>query len=116
MLVLFLSTLPRLAPSVRPRVYGYLPLLREAGIEARVEPFLSEAAFRRFYRTGPAGFLWKAAGSLAGYARRRGLLSHLAGVDAVVVHREAVPRGNRRVLSRIRAAARCWREDRVRVS
>ncbi len=87
---------------MRPRVYGYLPALREAGIEARVEPFLSDAAFARFYAPGPAGFLWKAAGSAAGYARRRRLLSDLGGYDAILVHREAVPRGNRPVLRRLR--------------
>lgn len=101
MKVLFLSTLPREAPSVRPRVFAYLPALREAGIEAEVSPFLGDAAFRRFYDPGLGGLLWKAAGSVAGYARRT---FRLAGdADAVVIHREAVPRGNRWILRRLRA-------------
>lgn len=102
MQALFLSTLPREAPSVRPRVYSYLPALAAAGIEARVSPFLGPAAFRRFYRTGLEGFLWKAGGALAGYTRRAGLFLRRPRADVVVVHREAVPRGNRPVLRRLR--------------
>jgi glycosyltransferase involved in cell wall biosynthesis len=102
--ILVLSTLPREAPSVRPRVYLYLPALREAGIEAVVSPFFGEAAFRRFYRTGLAGFLGKAAAAVAGYARRAREMTRLGGFDAVLVHREAVPRGNRWILGRLRAS------------
>jgi len=76
--------------------------LREAGIEGVVEPFLSDAAFRRYYDPGPGGFLRKAAGVAAGYARRRALLGRLEGFDAVFVHREVVPRGNRPVLRRLK--------------
>jgi glycosyltransferase involved in cell wall biosynthesis len=100
--VLFLTTLPREAPSVRPRVYSYLPALLEAGIEGSVSPFLSEAAFRRFYRPGLPGLLWRAAGSVGGIARRSRELAGGATADAVVIHREAVPRGNRKVFSRLR--------------
>jgi glycosyltransferase involved in cell wall biosynthesis len=83
-------------------VYSYLPALLEAGIEGSVSPFLSEAAFRRFYRPGLPGLLWKAAGSVGGLAKRSRELSGQATADAVVIHREAVPRGNRRVFSRLR--------------
>jgi glycosyltransferase involved in cell wall biosynthesis len=101
--VLFLSTLPREAPSARPRVFAYLPALREAGIEARVSPFLGDAAFRRFYRPGLEGLIWKAGGALTGYARRAVQLTAGVGADVVVIHREAVPRGNRWVLGRLKA-------------
>jgi glycosyltransferase involved in cell wall biosynthesis len=84
-------------------VYGYLPALREAGIRARVSPFLGDAAFRRFYRTGAAGLLWKGAGAAAGYLRRAARLHLGAAPDLAVIHREAVPRGNRWVLRRLRA-------------
>ena len=87
---------------MRPRVYGYLEALREAGIEGRVAPFLSDAAFRRFYDPGPGGVLWKAAGTAAGYVRRWRLLSRLDRYDVVVVHREVVPRGNGPVLRRLK--------------
>ena len=102
MKVRFLSILPREAPSVRPRVYAYLPALAEAGIDAAVSPFLSSRAFRGFYRPGFAGLRAKAAGSLAGYARRSWELSFRAAPDLAVIHREAVPRGNRWVIERLR--------------
>jgi glycosyltransferase involved in cell wall biosynthesis len=100
--VLFLSTLPREAPSVRPRVYDYLPALRAAGIEVEVVPFLGDAAFRRFYRPGLEGMAWKVGGSLVGYARRAALLASPGKPDLVFIHREAVPRGNASVLRRLR--------------
>lgn len=104
MKVLFLSTLPVEAPSVRPRIYGYLPALREAGIDASVSPFLGDVAFRRFYRPGFEGFFWKASGAVAGYARRAVQVIRGSGADAVVIHREAVPRGNRFVMQRLKKA------------
>jgi len=84
-------------------VFAYLPALEAAGIGAEVSPFLGDAAFRRFYRPGLAGLLWKAGGSVLGYARRAARLSFGTAADAVVIHREAVPRGNRWVLGRLRA-------------
>jgi hypothetical protein len=84
-------------------VYGYIPALREAGIEAQVSPFLGDAAFRRFYRPGLPGLLWKASGSMAGYVRRIVEMVRGAGADAVVIHREAVPLGNRFLLRRLRS-------------
>jgi len=82
-------------------VYGYLEALREAGIGARVEPFLGEAAFRRFYAPGVGGLLWKAGGAALGYARRAVLLAAPGRPDLAFIHREAVPRGNRAVLARL---------------
>jgi len=69
-----------------------------------VSPFLGEAAFRRFYRPGLEGLMWKASGSVAGYLRRTGQLIRGTGADAVVIHREAVPRGNRFVMRRLKRA------------
>ncbi|HEU4395532.1 MAG TPA: glycosyltransferase [Planctomycetota bacterium] len=99
----FLSILPREAPSVRPRIYAYLPALAEAGVDATVSPFLSSRAFRGFYRGGIAGPWSRWAGSVAGYARRAWELSFEGAPDLAVVHREAVPRGNRWVIDRLRA-------------
>jgi glycosyltransferase involved in cell wall biosynthesis len=100
--VLFLSILPREAPSVRPRVYSYLPYLEARGIRSRVSSFLGEAAFRRFYRPGIEGLAWKCAGAAAGYLRTALLLLAPGTVDVAVIHREAVPRGNAAVLRRLR--------------
>jgi glycosyltransferase involved in cell wall biosynthesis len=83
-------------------VYSYLPALADAGIEGSVSPFLSEAAFRRFYRPGLHGLLWKAAGAVGGLAKRTRELAGGTAADAVVIHREAVPRGNRKVFEKLR--------------
>lgn len=67
-----------------------------------MDPFLGSAAFRRFYRPGLAGLAWKAGGSLVGYARRAALFAAPGRPDLVVIHREAVPRGNGPLLRRLR--------------
>ena len=102
MRALFLCGLPRSGPSSRPRVYEHADRLRARGFEIDVRPFLSERAWSRFYDRSPLATVRKAVGSALGLLRRR---SHLATAtkryDVVLVHRELVPRGNRRAVARL---------------
>jgi len=93
-----LSTLPREGPSVRPRVLAYEPALREAGIELCHAPFLSRRAFRGFYSRAPVDRARKALATALGYPRRASRLGRLRPDEGLLVHREIVPRGNRRFL------------------
>jgi glycosyltransferase involved in cell wall biosynthesis len=94
--LLAFSTLPREGPSVRPRVLAYEGALADAGIELELSPFLTSRGFRGFYSRRGGDRLRKAAAALSGYARRVVSFSGAVKADGVLVHREIVPRGNRR--------------------
>jgi glycosyltransferase involved in cell wall biosynthesis len=96
-----LSTLPREGPSVRPRVLAYEDALRQAGIELRFSPFFGAKAFAGFYSTSRASRALKVLRGLGAYSRRSRELDGAREADGVLVHREIVPRGNRRALRRL---------------
>ncbi|MEN8150181.1 MAG: glycosyltransferase [Planctomycetota bacterium] len=96
-----LSTLPREGPSVRPRVLDYEPALREAGVGLKHLPLLSSRTFSRFYSRRRVDRARKVLATALGYPRRAAHLGSLEPSDGVLVHREIVPRGNRRFLRRL---------------
>jgi len=98
------STLPREGPSVRPRVLAHGPALREAGIDLVLLPFLTSRAFRGFYSRRGADRARKVLATAMGYVRRASHLRAAARSDGVLVHREIVPRGNRRVIAKLKRA------------
>jgi glycosyltransferase involved in cell wall biosynthesis len=100
--VLFLCGLPRRAPSSRVRVYEHLSGLAELGIEGTVRPFLSEGAFAGFYSLSRGEVLRKIGAAGLGLFRRARHLLDARRFDAVVVHREILPRGNPRALRWLR--------------
>lgn len=100
--LLAFSTLPAEGPSVRPRVLAYRPALAAAGVDLVLAPFLSPRGFAGFYRTG----LWpktrKAFLGAFGYLKRMRAILASRRADAVLIHREIVPRGNRRAVRALR--------------
>lgn len=85
--LLVLCGYPPGAAATRFRLSAYLDALREAGIEADLQPFIDEPYFARMYR--PGGFLEKAL-PLARFSLERVLLAARARrYDAVYVQREA---------------------------
>ncbi|MCU0726831.1 MAG: glycosyltransferase [Planctomycetes bacterium] len=100
--LLALSTLPREGPSVRPRVLAYGPHLLSRGIRLDFRPFLTDDAFRGFYAPDLAARARRTAWSLLGGLRRSAALLGEVRADAVLVHREILPRGNRLALAALR--------------
>lgn len=101
--LLALSTLPVEGPSVRPRVLAYEAALAAAEIDLDFAPFLGSRGFRGFYSTRPLLRARRILVSLGGYARRLRDLGPGRPADGVLVHREIVPRGNRRATRRLLA-------------
>ena len=91
--VLFLVPYPTgRAPSQRFRVELFLPVLDQAGIEYRVQPFLDERSWGSFYSTGRV--LNKFLGIFKGFSARLGIaLGGVRSYDYVFIHREASPLG-----------------------
>jgi glycosyltransferase involved in cell wall biosynthesis len=79
------------APSQRFRFEQYFRLLDERGVRYHCAPFWNEKTWRILYE--PGHHLKKALGLFAGFVRRLGLLSKLAGYDVVYIHREMAPVG-----------------------
>ncbi|MCB0761565.1 MAG: glycosyltransferase family 4 protein [Flavobacteriales bacterium] len=92
MRILFLVPYPvGHAPSQRFRFEQYLGTLEQHGFEYRIDSFLSEKAWKHFYRKGHV--FTKALGFLSGYFRRLRMLMYLHRYDYVFVHRELAPMG-----------------------
>ena len=90
--IVFLTPYPQgQAPSQRFRFEQYLGALTAAGHTYELVSFLSPATWAILYKPGQA--LAKAWGIVAGFGRRLGLLTRLAGCDFVFIHREAAPLG-----------------------
>ncbi|UYZ65176.1 glycosyltransferase [Hymenobacter weizhouensis] len=79
------------APSQRFRFEQYLDFLTQEGHSWRMAPFISNQTWAILYKPGHT--LAKAAGILAGFARRVVLLFSVPQYDYVFVHREASPIG-----------------------
>lgn len=79
------------APSQRFRFEQYLDFLTQEGHSWRMAPFISNQTWAILYKPGHT--LAKAAGILAGFGRRVGLLFSVPQYDYVFVHREASPIG-----------------------
>lgn len=90
--ILFLFPYPLgCAASQRFRFEQYLEILRSAGIDYTLQPFLSQRAWEKFYRKG--FFLRKSYALIAGLARRIFILFTIRKYDFVFIHRESVPVG-----------------------
>ena len=79
------------APSQRFRFEQYMPLLSAQGIEIRVQPFWSPAAWKILYKEGY--FLRKVAGFIGGNIRRCYALILAMRCEFVFIHRECAPIG-----------------------
>jgi len=92
MKILFIAPYPLgQAPSQRFRFEQYLDKLTQRGHQWHLAPFLSMATWKILYKPGHT--LAKAAGILAGFVRRVGLLLTVPRYDYVFIHREASPIG-----------------------
>lgn len=91
--VLFLVPYPTgRAPSQRFRVELFMPLLDQAGIEYRVQPFLDQRSWRSFYSS--EGILYKFLGIVKGFSARFWvLLGGVRSYNYVFIHRESSPLG-----------------------
>ena len=81
---------------------AYEDALREEGISLRLAPFLTSKGFAGFYRTDALSKARKVLSSALAYLRRRGEIASAGDADAVLVHREIVPRGNGRAVRRLK--------------
>jgi glycosyltransferase involved in cell wall biosynthesis len=87
---------------VRPRVLACGPHLLARKIRLDFRPFLTSEGFRGFYAPDLSARARRAALSLLGGVRRAATLLGDARADAVLVHREIMPRGNRLCLAALR--------------
>src|SRR6185295_19081084 len=78
-------------PGQRFRYEQYLEILRDAGIDAEIAPFLSEAAMGILYK--PGRHAAKALCVLGGFLRRFALMLRLFRYDWIFLFREASPLG-----------------------
>ena len=79
-----------ISPGQRFRFEHYLPALRKSGFQYRVFSFLSENAYKSFFK---GGLFVKAGALLAGYFKRAGLLFTIHRYDFIYVYRETSPIG-----------------------
>lgn len=91
MKVLFLTRYPIEGASSRYRVYQYLPVLRELGVDARVSSFMSSAMYSAVFGTSPT---WKKGlHTLWATIRRIAVVLTAKRYDLVVMQRELLPFG-----------------------
>ncbi len=79
------------APGQRFRFDQYLGILRQAAIEATVQPFFDETTWKILYE--PGHFLQKLCAVLRGFVRRFKLIFQATQFDYVFIHLEAAPLG-----------------------
>lgn len=92
MRVLFLAPYPaNEAPSQRYRFEHYLGKLKQQGIQYNYQPFLSQSAWKIFFK--PGHYLNKILALLGGFLRRWILMTTIRKYDYVFIHREAAPVG-----------------------
>src|SRR3954447_21079812 len=86
--LLILAPFPEEAAYTRYRLLQFVPDLAEAGIEARVAPFLTSAEFRGYYSGG--GHAGRALRLACAVGRRILDALRAPGYDAVLLGREAL--------------------------
>lgn len=92
MKILFIVPYPHgEAPSQRFRFEQYYPILRQAGIEYEIAPFLDDKTWQILYQPGHK--LAKVWGIIKGFGRRKRLMLRVRKFDYVFLHREAAPIG-----------------------
>jgi glycosyltransferase involved in cell wall biosynthesis len=90
--ILILCPYPRdTAPSQRLKYEQFIPHLEAKGYSIHVVPFFSPRTYAILYQPGRT--LRKAAGVLAGIARRLALLPRIARADGVYIHLHVCPLG-----------------------
>ena len=91
MKVLFLTKYPPAGASSRYRVFQYLPYLDAAGVDYRVQSFMSPAMYALAQRPGHA--LRKSLHAAAALARRLAALWRCGRYDLIFLQRECLPLG-----------------------
>lgn len=79
------------APGQRFRFEQYLDILRDAGIDTEIAPFLSADVVKFLYK--PGYYARKMAGVIAGFMRRCALMFRIFRYDYIFIFREASPIG-----------------------